>query len=96
MAGSIAHGYRSYWHVDELVTTPEHLVVWSKGQQAQFGWHAVDQLIEDSGPESVDYSLKVQGRPTIPLGEGEEARWFLYECARISGVKVTKKGKPKA
>ena len=48
IAGSIAHGYRSYWHVEELVTTPEHLVIWSKGQQAKFGWQAVDQLIESS------------------------------------------------
>jgi hypothetical protein len=96
IAGSIAYSYRAYWYADELVTTADELVVWSKGHQAKFGWQTVDQLVEDSQPESVDYFLKVQGRPTIPLGEGEEARWFLYECARISGVKVTKKGKPKA
>ncbi len=88
-------GFRSYWIADQLTTTPDHLVVWSKNQQFKIGWNEIESLIEDSGPESVCYFLKVYDRRLVLLGEGEEARWFLYECARLSRVTVTRKGKPK-
>ncbi len=86
------YSYRYYWITDELITTPDHLVVWSKKQQTRLGWDEIERLTEDAGGENTYYIVKLRGRPTILLGEGEEARWFLYECARLSGVRVTKKG----
>lgn len=91
--GASFYGYRNYWITDELITTPDHLVVWSKKSQYKFGWNEIDQLTEDAGEENTYYMVKLRGRPTIMLGEGQEARWFLYECARLSGVRVKKKGK---
>lgn len=88
------YGYRYYWITDELITTPEHLVVCANKSQQKFAWSEIEQLIEDRGAEDTNYFLKLHRRSMILLGEGDEARWFCYECARLSGVRVTKKGTP--
>ncbi len=89
---SIFFCYKNMRPADELITSDECLVVWTNGKQSKFAWDQVKKLMEHSGGESVDYYLHLQNWPMIPLGKGDEARWFLYECARLSGVRVTKKG----